>query len=87
MPAGAGQNCNAPGCLTLTLRASAGLNAPISFWSNGQPQTGCVLRLFLPMHPGNLFGPPRTDYVEYNLTEATYQATVMAPGATPILDR
>ena len=28
------------------------------------------------------FGPPRTDYVEYNLTEATYQATDDQTGAT-----
>jgi len=52
-----------------------GLNAPVSFWSNGAPQPDCVIRLFLPADPNNPFGPPATTYVEYRLEEVTYQVT------------
>jgi hypothetical protein len=59
-----------------------GLNAPVSFWSDGQPQGECVIRLFLPVDPNDPSSPSRTDYVEYKLAEVTYPVTDDQTGRT-----
>jgi hypothetical protein len=43
------------------------LAGPISFWSNGQPQAECVIKLF--PHPSD------HEYVAYKLTQVGYQVT------------